>query len=92
MKIDYKIVKHDARDTETLIKVGLHISTIMCADHSNNPEVPKNLSNYTDHEMRMNNAYRKAYSRRMLRQSTVLKPARHTVAWIDKITNDGVNI
>ena len=62
MKIDNKIVQHNAQDTETLIKVGLHISTIMCADHLNNPVVPKNLSNYTDSEMRMNNAYCKAYN------------------------------
>ena len=46
MKIDNKVVRHDARYTETLIKVGLHMSTIKCADHSNNPAVPKNLSNY----------------------------------------------
>ena len=80
MKIDNKIVQHDAQDTETLIKVGLHISTIMCADHSNNHAVPKNLSNYTESEMRMNNAYCKAYSGRMLRHNAVLKPARNTVA------------
>ena len=83
MIIDNKIVRHDARDTETLIKVGLHMSTIICADHTNNPAVPKNLSNYTDSEMRINNAYCKAYSGRMLRHNAVLKPARHTVAWID---------
>ena len=83
MIIDNKIVRHDTRDTETLIKVGLHMSTIICADHTNNPAVPKNLSNYTDSKMRINNAYCKAYSGRMLRHNAVLKPARHTVAWID---------
>merc|ERR1711867_211883 len=55
----------------------------MCADHSNNPAVPKNLLNYTDSEMRMNNSYCKAYSGRMLRHNAVLKQARHTVAMID---------
>ena len=60
MKIDNKVVRHNARDTETLIKVGLHMSTIICADHTTNPAIPKNLTNYTDSKMRINNAYFKA--------------------------------
>ena len=40
------------------------------------------MTNYTDSEMRINNAYCKAYSGRMLRHNAVLKPARHSVAWI----------
>ena len=83
MKIDNKVVRHSARDTETLIKVGLHMSTIICADHTTNPAVPKNMTNNTDSEMRINNAYCKAYSGRMLRHNAVLKSARHTVAWIN---------
>ena len=34
MMIDNKVERHSARDAETLIKVGLHISTITCADHT----------------------------------------------------------
>ena len=64
MKIDNKVERHSARDTETLIKVGLHMSTIICADHTTNPAIPKNLTNYTDSKMRINNAYCKAYSGR----------------------------
>ena len=82
MKIDNKVVRHSARDTETLIKVGLHMSTIICADHTTNPAIPKNLTNYTAGEMRINNAYCKAYAGRMLRHNAVLKPARHSVTWI----------
>ena len=41
--IDKKIVRHDARDSEILIKVGLYISTIMFADHTFTPAVPKIL-------------------------------------------------
>ena len=40
------------------------------------------MTNYTDSEMRINGAFCKAYSGRMLRRNTVVKPARHSVAWI----------
>ena len=66
MIFDNKVERHSARDAEMLIKVGLHIGTIICADHTNTPAVPKNMTNYTNSEMRINNAYCKAYSRRML--------------------------
>ena len=75
MIIDNKVERHSARDSETLIKVGLHMGTIICADHTTKPAVPKNMTNYTDSEMRINNAYCKAYSRRMLRHNAILKPA-----------------
>ena len=32
MKIDDKFVEYSTRDTKTLVKVGLHTSTILCAD------------------------------------------------------------
>ena len=82
MKIDNKIERHSARDTETLIKVGLHISTIICADHTSNPAVPRNMTNFTNSEMRINQAFCKAYSGRLLRYNAV-KPARHSIAWVD---------
>ena len=44
--------------------------------------MPKNMTNYTDSEMRINNAFCRAYGGRMLRHNTVVKPARHLVAWI----------
>ena len=40
MKIDDKFVEYSARDTETLVKVGLHTSTILCADHNSIPAIP----------------------------------------------------
>ena len=83
MIIDNMVEIHSTRDAETLIKVGLHISTIICADHTTTPAVPKNMTNYTDSEMRINNAFYKAYSGRMLRHNAVIKPARHSVAWIN---------
>ena len=51
MIIDKEIEKHSARDTETLVKFGLHISTIICADHNSTPAVPKNMTNFTSSEM-----------------------------------------
>ena len=60
MKIDNKIERHSARDTETLIKIGLHMSTIMCANHTSNPAVPRNMTNFTNSEMRINQAFCKA--------------------------------
>ena len=83
MIIDKKIVRHSARDSEVLIKVGLHISTIICADHTSTPAIPRNMTNYTDSEMRINNAFCRAYSGRMLRHNAVVKPARHSVTWIN---------
>ena len=32
--IDNKVERHSARDAEVLVKVGLHIGTIICADHT----------------------------------------------------------
>ena len=83
MIIDNKVERHSARDAEVLIKVGLHIGTIICADHTTTPAVPKNMTNYTDSEMRINNAFCKAYSERLLRHNAVIKPARHSIAWIN---------
>ena len=48
MMIDKKIIRHDARDSEILIKVGLYISTIICADYNSTPAIPRNMTNYTD--------------------------------------------
>ena len=83
MIIDNKVEKHSARDTEILIKVGLHISTIICADHKSIPVIPKNMTNYTKIEMRINQAFCKAYSGRLLRQNAVLKPAHHSITWVN---------
>ena len=83
MIIDNKVERYSARDAETLTKVGLHISTIICADHTTTPAVPKNMTNYTDSKMRIYNAFCKAYSGRLLRHNAVIKPARHLVAWIN---------
>ena len=41
------------------------------------------MTNYTDSEMRINNAFCRAYSGRMLRHNAVVKPARYSVAWIN---------
>ena len=82
MKIDKKIIRHDARDSEILIKVGLYISTNMSADHNSTPAMPRNMTYYTDSEMRMNGAFCKAYSGSLLRHNAVVKPARHSIAWI----------
>ena len=75
--------RHSPRDAEVLIKVGLHIGTIICADHTTTPAVPKNMTNYTDSEMRINNAFCKACFGRLLRHNAVIKPARHSIAWIN---------
>ena len=83
MKIDNKIEKHSARDTEALIKVGLYISTIIFADHTSTPAVPKNMTNFNNSEMRINQAFCKAYSGRLLRYNAVVKPARHSITWVD---------
>ena len=65
MIINNKIKIHSARDAEILIKVGLHIGTIICADHTTALAVPKNMTNFTDSEMRINNAFGKAYIGRL---------------------------
>ena len=41
------------------------------------------MKNYTDSEMRINDAFCKAYSGRMLRHNAVVKPAWHSLAWIN---------
>ena len=57
MKLNYrkteKLTDHSrripseyVRDTESLIKVELHMSTIIGADHTTYPAVPKNTTNY----------------------------------------------
>ena len=82
MKIDGRFNEYSARDRETLVKVGLYISTILCADHGSTPSAPRNMTNYTRSELRINQAFCRAYSGRLLRFNAVLKPARHSVAWI----------
>ena len=77
-----RIPSEDVRDTESLIKVKLHRSTIICADHTTYPAVSENMTNYTDRDTRINSAYCKAYSGKMLRHNAILKPARHSVTWI----------
>ena len=75
MKIDGKFDKYSAKDRETLIKGGLHISTILCANHNSMPAVPRNMTNYTRSKLRINQAFRRVYSGRLLRFNAVLKPA-----------------
>ena len=41
------------------------------------------MTNFTDSEMRINNAFCKVYSGRLLRHNAVIKPARHSIAWIN---------
>ena len=41
------------------------------------------MTTYTDSEMRINNAFCKAYYGRMLMHNAVIKLARHSVAWIN---------
>lgn len=74
MKIDENFVEYSARDTETLVKVGLHTSTILCADHNSIPAIPQNMTDYTGSELRLHQAFCKSYSGRLLRFNTVLKP------------------
>ena len=70
----------NTQDRETLIKVGLHVSTILCADHNSTLAVLRNMTNYSQSELRINQAFCRAYSRRLLRFNAVLKPARHSIA------------
>ena len=83
MIFDNKVERHSARDSETLIKFGLHMGTIICADHTTNPAVPKNMTNFINNEIRINQAFCKAYSGRLLRYNADVKPARHSIAWVD---------
>ena len=80
MKIDGKFDKYSTKDRETLIKVSLQISTILCADHNSTPAVPSNMTNYTRSELRINQAFCRAYGGRLLRFNAVLKPAQHSIA------------
>ena len=40
--------RHSTRGTEVLIKVGLYTGKIIGVNHTTNPAVPKNMTNYTD--------------------------------------------
>ena len=80
MKIDGKFVEYSARDTETLVNVGLHMSTILCADHNSTPAIPRNMTNYTRSELRINQVFCRACSGRLF--NIVLKPALHSIAWV----------
>ena len=59
------------------------MSTIICAHHNSTPAVPKNMTNFTNSEMRINQVFCKAYSGRLLRHNAVVRPARHSIAWVD---------
>ena len=73
MIIDNKIEEYSARDTETLIKIGLYVSTMICADHTSNPAVPRNMINFTTSEIRLNQAFCRAYSGRLLRYNAIVQ-------------------
>ena len=79
-------MEYSARDTETLVKVGLHTSTILCADHNSVPSIQRNMTNYTESKLRLNQAFCKSYSGRLLRFNSVLKPVHHSIAWV-KVTS-----
>merc|ERR1712002_1274499 len=81
--VDGKQVKASTADEETLIKVGLLVSTLISADFSTNPAIPKHMTKYTKTQFRMNGAICQAYSGRFLRYQTAVNPARHTVAWVE---------
>ena len=81
--MDGKFDEYSTKDRETLIKVSLHISNILCADHNSTPAVPRNMTNYIRSELRINQAFCRAYSGRLLRYNAVLKPACHLIAWVN---------
>ena len=82
MIIDRKIIRHDTRDSEILIKVGLYISIVMGADYNSPPAIPRNMTNCTNREKRINGAFCKSYSGRLLRHNVVVSLARPSIAWI----------
>ena len=82
MIIDKKIIRHDTRYSEILIKVGLYTSTMMCADHYSTPAIPRNMTNCTNSKMRINSAFFKSYSGRLLRHNVVVSLARLSITWI----------
>ena len=71
MKMDRKF--DSTKDRETLIKVGVHISTILSANHNSTPAVPRNMINYSRNKLRINQVFCRTYTRRLLRFNAVLK-------------------
>ena len=71
MKMDRKL--DSTKDRETLIKVGVHISTILNAIHNSTPAVPRNMMNYTRNKLRINLVFCRTYTGRLLRFNVVLK-------------------
>ena len=81
--MDGKLVSPSAREEETLIQKGLLAATLVSTDHITLTAVPTYMDKYTESQIRMNDAFCQAYSRRFIRYQAVLKPAMHAVAWID---------
>ena len=73
MKMDGKFDEYSTKDRETLIKVGVHISTILRANHNSTPAVPRNMINYTRNKLRINQVFCRTYTGRLLRFNIVLK-------------------
>ena len=74
LKLDGKFVSPSARDEETLIRIGLLISTLISADHDTSPAIPTYMDKYTTSEIRMNNLTCRAYSGRFIRYQAAIKP------------------
>merc|ERR1711873_187695 len=63
--INHSLVQPSAKDEETLIRVGLLVSTVVSADHTSSPAIPSYIDKYTISEIRLNNAICRAYSGRI---------------------------
>merc|ERR1712163_77111 len=71
------------KDEETLIRVGLLVSTVVAADHTSSPAIPSYMDKYTISKIRLNNAICRAYSGRFLRYQATLIPSRYAETWIE---------
>ena len=73
-KLDGHFISPSARDEETLIRVGLLISTLISADHDTSPAIATYMDKYTTSEIRMNGLTCQAYSGRFIRYQAAIKP------------------
>merc|ERR1712163_85931 len=81
--INHSLVQTSAKDEETLIRVGLLVSTVVSADQTSLPAIPSYMDKYTISKIRLNNVTCRAYSGRFLRYQAAVIPSRHAVAWIE---------
>ena len=81
-RIDNKFLQVSDKSEELLTNTGLKIASILCADISARPSLPKILGNFTISKIFFNSYWCYVLHSHQIRQGPALKPSHHVICQV----------